>query len=127
MILFHRVFQYLENWLLSNVKQLPHHFRCLLQETEIPAAGPFVWVGFPTAQILDHQVSQTWTCRSAQVPSRDELRTGLNLSAKTSAQVSGIQHRQTSHVPSSRLNRDCQIHSSVGPNLPQDLRRCNLR
>lgn len=56
MILFHRGFQHLENWLLSNWKQLPHHFTCLHQETEIPAIGPLVWVGFPMAQILDHQV-----------------------------------------------------------------------
>lgn len=91
MILFHRVFRYLENWLLSNLKQFPHHFKCLHQEAEIPATGLFVWVGFPMAQILDHQVSQTRTCRSAEVPSRDDLRPDLNLLAKTSTQVSGVQ------------------------------------
>lgn len=91
MILFHRVFRYLENWLLSNLKQFPYHFKCLHQETEIPATGSFLWVGFPMAHILDHQVSQTQTCRSAEVPGGDNLRPGLNLLAKTSAQVSGVQ------------------------------------
>lgn len=91
MILFHRVFQYLENWLLSNLKQLPYHFKCLHQETEIPATGLFLWVGFPMAQVLDHQVSQTQTSRSAEVPGGDNLRPGLNLLAKISAQVSGVQ------------------------------------
>jgi len=91
MILFHRLFRYLENWLLSNLKQLPHHFKWLHQDTEIPVTRLFVWVDFPVEQVPDHQVSQTRTCRSAEVPSGDDLRPGLNLLAKTAAQVGGVQ------------------------------------
>lgn len=91
MILFHRVFRYSENSLLSNSKQLPYHFKCLRQETGIPGTGPFAWVSFPMVQTLDHQAPQTWTCRSAEVSHEDDLRPGLNLWAENSAQVSGVQ------------------------------------
>lgn len=91
MILFHRIFRCSENWLLSNLKQLPYRFKCLHQETEIPATGPLVRVGFPMLQLLDHQVSQTRMCGFAEVPSRYDLRPGLNLLAKTSTRVSEVQ------------------------------------